>query len=134
MHGNTATIVLDSDFTHSGIKGIVNAINNQIANNTVDSSGNPSNMSVKVSSTVRGSLRFLSDETGNYSGFEIIDNGNINKLQMSAGQYFSNSLGTPANPSFEYNLTASNYGFNVAGESPTDDLVFTIHGITSYFL
>ena len=126
MHGNTSTVTLDSDYSVLGLKAVVKEINKQISANTLDSTGNPSSMAVKVSEGRNGILNIVSDETGNSSGFEIIDNGNLNKLHIDVGQYFTNTVASPAQHYFEYNISASNYGFNVTGEFPKDDLVFTV--------
>ncbi len=120
MHGNTASITLNQDYSLLTAQDIANDINSQIGTNST-----PSSMSVKAE-VINGVLSFRSTETGYNSGFELVDNGNLNKLQMSAGQYFNGVDGNVANQDFAYTQSATSYGFTVAGTSPTDDLVFTI--------
>ena len=125
MHGNTVNITLNQDYSLLTAQDIANDINAQIGANTVDAAGNPASMSVKAE-VINGVLSFRSTETGYNSGFELVDGGNLNKLQMSAGQYYNGVDGNVANQDFAYTQSASSYGFTVAGTSPNDDLVFTI--------
>ena len=120
MHGNTASITLNQDYSLLTAQDIANDINSQIGTNST-----PSSMSVKAE-VINGVLSFRSTETGYNSGFELVDNGNLNKLQMSAGQYYNGVDGNVANQDFAYTQSATSYGFTVAGATPTDDLVFTI--------
>ncbi len=125
MHGNVATINLDRDYTLYTVSDIAADINTQIGSNTVDAGGNSSSMSIRAE-VKNGVLSFRSTETGYNSGFSIVDNGNLNKLQMTAGQYYNGVDGNVANQDFAYTQSATTYGFNVTGTTPTDDLVFTV--------
>ena len=120
MHGNSVDITLDQDYTLLTAQDIANDINSQIGTNSA-----PSSMSVKAE-VINGVLSFRSTETGYNSGFSLTDTANLNKLQMSEGQYYNGVDGNVANQDFAYTQSASCYGFTVAGTSPTDDLVFTI--------
>lgn len=119
MHGNTATVSLTQDYTNLTTQDIANEINNQVGANST-----PSSMSVRAE-VINGVLSFRSTETGYNSGFDLTDGGNLAKLQMSAGS-FRGVDGNVANQDFAYTQSATAYGFNVAGTSPQDDLVFTI--------
>lgn len=120
MHGNSVSITLDQDYSLLTAQDIANDINTQIGTSSA-----PSSMSVKAE-VINGVLSFRSTETGYNSGFELVDTANLNKLQMSAGQYYNGVDGNVANQDFAYTQSATSYGFTVAGTSPDDDLVFTI--------
>ena len=124
MHGNVASITLNQDYGLLTAQDIANDINAQIGANTVDAAGQPASMSVKAE-VINGVLAFRSTETGYNSGFEVVDNGNLNKLQMTAGQYYNGVDGNVAIQDFAYTQSAATYGFNVVG-TVADDLVFTI--------
>lgn len=115
MHGNDKDIVLNKNYTGIGVQSIADDINAQISTSL--------NIRAEV---VNGVLAFRSTETGYNSGFQIKDNGNLNFLQMAAGDVFNGTDGNVASQNFVAKQSAVDYGFTVAGTNPDDNLVFTV--------
>ena len=120
MHGNSVDVSLTSDYTLMTVEDIANDINNQIIANSA-----PAMMNVKAEAN-NGVLSFVSTESGYNSGFKITDTNNLSFLQMQSREVYNGVDGNPAVQDFAYQQSAVEYGFNVAGTSPDDDLVFTV--------